>query len=153
MQIRPFSPQDLPEILALFYETVHTVCQNDYSPQQLDAWAPKLPDVVRWRHILSSHYTLIAEENGQILAFADLQKPDYLDHLYVHKNAQHRGIAQMLVQLLEEKTRSMGAHKISVHASKTAKGFFLHRGYQVVREQFPVCQGITLVNYLMVREL
>ena len=83
---------------------------------------------MRWRHILSSHYTLIAEENGQILAFADLQEPDYLDHLYVHKYAQHRGIAQMLVHLLEEKARSMGAHKNSVHASKTAKGIFLHRG-------------------------
>lgn len=152
MQIRPFSPQDLSEILVLFYETAHTVCRNDYSPRQLDAWAPKSPDIARWLHTLSSHYTLIAEENGQILAFADLQEPDYLDHLYVHKNAQHRGIAQELVQLLEEKAHSMGAQQISVHASQTAKGFFLQRGYQVVREQFPVRQGVTLVNYLMVRE-
>lgn len=153
MIIRTYSPEDLPQILSLFYDTVHTVCQNDYSRQQLDAWAPKEPDIALWRQTLSSHYTLVAEENGHILAFADLAEPDYLDRLYVHKDAQRRGIARSLVRLLEERASRLGARRISVHASLTAKGFFIHQNYQLVREQFPVKHGITMVNFLMVREL
>lgn len=96
MLIRTYLPEDLPQILTLFYETVHTVCINDYSSEQLDAWAPKELDISQWQYTLSNHYTLVAEENGKILGFADLQEPDYLDHLYVHKDAQHRGIARTL---------------------------------------------------------
>ncbi len=153
MLIRTYLPEDLPQILTLFYETVHTVCINDYSSEQLDAWAPKELDISQWQYTLSNHYTLVAEENGKILGFADLQEPDYLDHLYVHKDAQHRGIARTLVESLEKRARSVGAQQLSVHVSVTAKGFFLHQGYRVVHEQFPIRHGITLTNYLMIREL
>ena len=37
----------------------------------------------------------------------------------------------------------------STHASVTAKTFFLRRGYQVIREQTVLRQGIPLLNYLM----
>ena len=37
----------------------------------------------------------------------------------------------------------------STHASVTAKPFFLRRGYQVIREQTVLRQGIPLLNYLM----
>ena len=38
--LRSYCPADLDTIERLFYETVHTVNAADYSPEQLDAWAP-----------------------------------------------------------------------------------------------------------------
>ena len=39
MHIRPYRSSDCPALAELFYQTVHTVCARDYSPEQLDAWA------------------------------------------------------------------------------------------------------------------
>ena len=38
MRIRRYEPDDLSQITALFYDTVHAVNAADYSPEQLDAW-------------------------------------------------------------------------------------------------------------------
>lgn len=43
MLLRSYSEKDLKEILALFYNAVHLVAAKDYSPAQLDAWAPACP--------------------------------------------------------------------------------------------------------------
>lgn len=36
MKLRPYTPEDLPRVLALFRNTVHTVCAKDYTPEQLE---------------------------------------------------------------------------------------------------------------------
>ena len=66
--------------------------------------------------------------------FGDIDKTGYLDRLYVHKDYQHQGIA---------------TGKIVVHASITAKQFFISRGYKVIKEQQVVKKGISLTNYVM----
>ncbi len=71
MKLRPYTPEDLPRVLALFRNTVHTVCVKDYTPEQLEAWAPETLDETRWQETLCAHYSLIAEENGQLMGFAD----------------------------------------------------------------------------------
>ena len=48
MKIRRYEPDDLSQITALFYDTVHAVNAADYSPEQLDAWADGAPDRDRW---------------------------------------------------------------------------------------------------------
>ena len=40
MKLRAYQSGDLPAILNLFRDTVHTVCARDYTRAQLDAWAP-----------------------------------------------------------------------------------------------------------------
>ena len=82
MLLRSYSEKDLKEILALFYDAVHLVAAKDYSPAQLDAWAPRLPDEERWRNSLSAHYALVAEEGGKIVGFGDIDGTGYLDRLY-----------------------------------------------------------------------
>ena len=37
---KEYSKDDLDEISALFFDTVHTVCAKDYTPPELSAWAP-----------------------------------------------------------------------------------------------------------------
>ena len=46
--LRPYRPADLPEMIRLFRQTVHTVNIRDYTPEQVAAWAPELIDVGRW---------------------------------------------------------------------------------------------------------
>lgn len=56
MQIRRYRFADIAQVLALFYGTVHTVNAADYTPEQLDAWAPEEADAAAWDASLSAHF-------------------------------------------------------------------------------------------------
>ena len=146
MLLRPYTPADLDELLTLFYETVHTVNARDYTPPQLDAWAPREVDRARWDSTLQAHTSLVAVEAGQIIGFGDIDTTGYLDRLYVHKDHQREGIGAAICDALE---RAVTAETITTDASITARLFFERRGYRVVQPQTVYRQGVALTNYRM----
>ena len=141
MKLRAYQSGDLPAILNLFRDTVHTVCARGYTRAQLDAWAPAELDAAAWDASLLAHRTLVAEEDGSILGFADLGSDGYLDRLYVHRDWQGRGVASALCAALPGARRT--------HASITARPFFERRGWHVVREQRVERRGVLLTNFVM----
>ena len=141
MRLRPYRSADLPAILDLFRNTVHTVCARDYTRSQLDAWAPAELDAAAWDASLLAHRTLVAAENGMIIGFADLGPDGYLDRLYVHRDWQGRGVASALCDALPDAR--------STHASLTARPFFEKRGWRVVKEQQVERRGVRLTNFVM----
>lgn len=146
MTLRKYRPSDCEEIIKLFYQTVHTINSADYSPEQLNVWATgnENPDV--WNKSLSEHYTVVAEENNTICGFGDIDSTGYLDRLYIHKDFQRQNIASQICDVLE---KSVVSDRITVHASITAKPFFLKRGYITVKEQQVIRNGISLTNFVM----
>lgn len=134
---------------ALFYDTVHSVNARDYTAEQLDAWATGEVDLEAWNKSFTEHYTLVALEDGVIVGFGDIDKTGYLDKLYVHKDHLRKGIATAICDMLEQ---SLWGGKATVHASITAKPFFLGRGYTVVKEQTVVRGGVELSNFVMEKE-
>ena len=154
MVIRPYASADLEQVLALFYNTVHYINCRDYSPAQLDAWAPAAPDKERWASPLSAHAAWVAELNGTLTGFADLDFPShYLDRLYVHKDFQRQGVASALCSELERTARNHGLLQLHTEASITARPFFERRGYRVTRVQHKPLRGQMFLNYIMEKEL
>ena len=152
MIFREYLPEDLPQLLRLFHDTIHSVCRSDYTSAQLDAWAPDRFDADvqnRWHSTLTEHYTIIAEENSVITGFGDIDDTGYLDRLYVHKDYQRRGIASAICDRLESHA---SPNTITTHASITAKPFFQKRGYAVVTRQSVERHGILLTNFIMKKE-
>lgn len=148
MQLRPYRTQDCPALAGLFYDTVHTVNARDYTPPQLDAWADGHADLAAWDRSLSEHHSLVAVWDGVIVGFGDMASDGYLDRLYVHKDYQGRGIATALCDALERAVPG----PYTTHASITARPFFEHRGYRVVREQQVERKGILLTNFVMQKD-
>jgi putative acetyltransferase len=148
MFIREYTSSDCQEIMDLFYQTVHTVNAKDYTPEQLDAWAPQEPDAERWNDSFLKHYTLAAVENGRIVGFGDIDSSGYLDRLYVHASCQGQGAATALCDRLEQ---SCGG-RITTHASITAKPFFESRGYHVVKRQTVERRGVRMTNFVMEKD-
>ena len=147
IRLRRYRPEDCPLLGQLFYDTVHTVNAVDYTPEQLAAWAPELPDMEQWNRSFLEHTTFVAETEGVIAGFGDIDGTGYLDRLYVHRDYQKKGIGRALCDALE---RSAGeAERIVTHASLTAKPFFLRRGYLVKKEQQVEKNGILLTNFVM----
>ena len=147
--LRPYRTEDCAALAALFYETVHAVNARDYTPQQLDAWATGEVDLDAWDRSFREHDTVIAEQNGSIVGFGDMDASGYLDRLYVHKAYQHQGIASAICDKLEHYADQ---NVVETHASITARPFFESRGYMVIQEQGVVRKGVLLKNYRMEKQ-
>lgn len=151
IKLRPYQSSDCKELSELFYNTVHTINRKDYTPEQLDAWADGNVDPAAWDASFLAHHTVVAEEDGRLTGFGDMDKNGYLDRLYVHKDYQGRGIAKALCDCLEDwgrETQREGV-RFTTHASITARPFFERRGYRVVKEQQVERRGQKLTNYVM----
>lgn len=146
MQLRRYRTEDLSEIAALFYNTVHSVNIADYSKEQVDAWADGNLDMDIWNRSFLEHYTLVAVEGSKIIGFGDITDDGYLDRLYVHKDYQRRGIATAICNELESHVDG----QLTTHASITARPFFEKRGYTAIREQQVLRHGSLLINFVMV---
>lgn len=150
----PLGSADIPEAVALFRATVHAVNARDYSPAQLDAWAPD--DEEHRRRLaerLESQQLYGVRENGMLVGFGSLDCEGELDMLYVSESRQGLGIATALAAALEQEAHTRGCRVIRTYASLTARPFFESRGYSVVRENIAVRCGVELKNLLMEKPL
>ena len=150
LTLRPGRPEEAAALRALFYGAVHTACAADYTPAQLDAWAPRVYDPTAWAETLFCRTVLAAEAEGQLLGFGTIGPDGYLDLLYVRGDCQGRGVGTALCGALEA---LYPVDRITVHASRTARPFFERRGCRVVRPQQVERRGQILENFVMEKEL
>lgn len=151
MNIRKYRPEDCNEVFELFYNTVHTVNLKDYSREQVDAWAPGDVDARQWGKSRLRHYSIVAEQDGVITGFGDIDDGGYLSMLYVHKDHQGIGVATAILDELEKYAKDKNAKEITTHASITSRPVFEKRGYAVVSEQTVERKGQRLTNYHMTK--
>ena len=145
MVIRPYQPADCQALAQLFYQTVHSTVF--YTEAQQKAWAPQIPQ--NWNEGFLAHHTVVAELDGQIIGFADMDQSGYLDRLYVYPAHQRKGVATALCDRLEKEST---ADAFLTHASLDARPFFEARGYRVIKAQQVERCGILLTNFVMTKE-
>ena len=146
MRLREYVSSDCERLARLFYQTVHSINAKDYTKEQLDVWATGKVNLREWDKSFLEHHTVVAVENDEIVGFGDIDKTGHLDRLYIHKNRQREGVASAICNELEQ---AVGVMKITTYASVTARPFFEHRGYRVVREQEVIRCGVPLKNFVM----
>ena len=142
LRLAPLSSRDARAAAELFHETVHAVNARDYTPEQIDAWAPGGDGPARrLAERLLEQGELGAWEGGVLVGFGSLEGTDLLDMLYVHRDYQGRGAASLL------------AGAVRTLASITARPFFERRGYVALHENVVVRAGVQLTNFLMEKNL
>jgi putative acetyltransferase len=153
MRVRRLEPADVPAVAALFTGTVHSVNAADYTPEQVNAWAPRPPDVAAWERSLAGRTAFVVEVGEEVAGFGDLGDGGYLDRLYVHRDHQRRGVATALAEALEAEAGRRGAAEVTADASITALPFFVRRGYEVVGEQERQVRGTRFTNHRVRKRL
>ncbi|MFD0961349.1 GNAT family N-acetyltransferase [Paenibacillus chungangensis] len=156
MLLRKFHRTDIDQIITLFYETVHTINKQDYTQEQVYAWASPTSLKERkevWLKALTTHISYVVEMNGDIVGFSDMTLQGYLDRLFVHKEHQRQGIASALVDTLESEANKLRLNQIETDSSITAKPFFERKGYIVVKSQIVERNSTKLMNFKMIKRL
>lgn len=152
LHLRLFQPGDEQTLMALFRETVHRVNGRDYSPAQLQAWAPDHLDPSRWQGF-AERYTLIAECAHQVVGFTDVENTGHIDRFFVHADFQRRGIGAALMTGILQEALKQGWPRVFAEVSVTARAFFETFGFVVLAEQEVTVRGVTLKNFRMERVL
>ena len=153
IRIRAYKPNDLHDVMQLFHDTIHAINSRDYSPEQVNTWAPKQMDHQRWASRLTDSHTLIADINGIVAGFSNFESSGYLDCFYCHKDYQGIKVGTTLIRALESAAVEKGLQRLFSEVSITAKPFFIKQGYSVITEQQKIHRGVMFINYQMEKYL
>lgn len=102
-----------------------------------------------WGERRASRPTWVAEVDGRVVGFIDLESDGHLDMLYVAADFQGRGVATALLDHVLEAAKARGLARVFTEASLTAKPFFERRGFGVLRPQTVERHGQSLTNFQM----
>ena len=73
-----------------------------------------------------------------------------LRQMAVGNNLQGKGIGRALMIFAENIARDRGFRKLTMHARKTAVGFYEHLGYSICSDEF---EEVTIPHYVMEKRL
>lgn len=150
IQVRAYRLDDAQALANIFYNTIHRVNCQDYSAEQIKAWAPESSrDPNTWRAKWEKLSPLVAEKEGVIVGFAEFEANGHIDCFYVHHEYIGKGVGSALIDEIERIACEKVIDRIYVEVSITAKPFFEAKGYEVVRSQRVTIRGIELKNFKM----
>lgn len=146
IQIQEYISEDVTPLAEIFYLAVHNISTEIYTKIQLDAWAPE--SILKQKFTLNKTWICRIEE--EIAGYIDfIPSSGYINHLYVHPDYQHKGIASLLYQTIETEACKLQIKKLTVDASKVALPFFLNKGFALERENIVVRRNVEIINFTL----
>jgi len=153
MFVRDFRPGDEAALHGVFYSAIHSLAAKDYTPEQLDAWAPSQLDIERWTARMRGIRPFVVEDSGRIVGYADLQNDGYIDHFFVSGDRARCGVGRVLMNRIHERAKELGLGALVSDVSRTAQPFFEHFGFHVLENRIVVLGGVQLANSRMQKVL
>lgn len=147
--IRHYRTGDSSHCADVFYSSIRTICQKDYTPQQINAWAPFPIDYEKWRRRCEFKRPFIAESDGVVAGFCELDTDGHIDCFYVHAGKQGRGIGSMLLDHVTSIGREFGLKRLYAEVSITAQPFFYKKNFEKVRDNLVMINSVELQNALL----
>ncbi|MGR5146912.1 GNAT family N-acetyltransferase [Photobacterium alginatilyticum] len=149
IKIRSYERRDAHVTWDLKFQTIRNINIRDYSSEQVAAWAPANFDMDVWLKRVDDMKPFIAEINGQVVGFADLQQDGYIDHFFCHADYQGIGVGRALMEHIFSTGRTNGVSRYYSAVSLTARPFYERYGFRVVKEQLMEVNGLLLTNFVM----
>jgi putative acetyltransferase len=96
---------------------------------------------------------VVAEVDGRIAGFAELEATGHIDRFFVSADHQGLGIGRALLDAIEAEARRIGLPRLDADVSLTALPFFERRGFQTVAAQVVTLRGVAFRNVRLIRVL
>ena len=153
MAIRPYGVTDAAALTNLFRSSVREIASRDYTAAQIRSWAPDEIDAVQFGRRCEAKSTWVAELEGRIAGFSDLEPDGHIDMLYVHPNFVRLGLARAMLEHIEGTAQINGLRRLYTEASLTARPIFEVMGFRMVVPQTVTIRGESMTNYRMEKRL
>ncbi|MCS3456664.1 putative acetyltransferase [Aeromonas sp. BIGb0405] len=149
MNIRRFNIGDEAALFKVFLSAVHEVASAEYTAEQIQAWAPEDISQTLWADHIRTLRPFVADIDGDIAGYADVQPNGYIDHFFVAGSHARQGVGTRLMMRLHEEARLLGIDELTADVSKSAEPFFALHGFHVEERRYPVRRGVMIPNALM----
>ena len=153
MTLHDYEPSDLRAVVAVFQHSVREVARRDYSPAQVAVWAPEPADLGAWAKRLATGAVFVSQREDQLAGFARIDATGEVDLLYVDPQFQRQGVATELLGGLVAWAERNALTRLAANVSITARPFFEHAGFRLLRSQTVERNGVTLDNFGMERSV
>jgi putative acetyltransferase len=153
MNLRPYVPADAEALARVYRDSVTLLGAQGYDEAQVSVWASFADDLSSFRERLERGLTVVAEEDGIPVAFAQLNPADHVQFLYCAPSHARRGIATALYSWLELFAAQRGEEALTTDASRVSRGFFEKMGFEVVESETVERSGVILERFKMRKAL
>ncbi|ENM5760158.1 N-acetyltransferase family protein [Vibrio mimicus] len=147
--IRNYSVEDAEALWNIHFYTIRNINIRDYSQAQVEAWAPERLDLSVWEKWMKGLSPFVAEIDGVIVGYTDLQASGFIDHFFCHNEYQGKGVGKALMNHVFKVGNSRGIKRYFSDVSITARPFYEHFGFKVVQVQEMEVRGQKLRNFVM----
>lgn len=153
MEIRLFRAGDEHALHSVFLSAVHELASKNYTPEQIQAWAPRDLDQGLWADRMQGIRPFVVVASGEIVAYADIQSSGYIDHFFVAAAHARQGVGSMLMEHIHKTARERAIRSLTSGVSLTAQPFFEKFGFAIVEQRMPVIRGVVVPNARMRKTL
>jgi len=153
LTIRQFRDGDEDALWRVFASAIRGVASGDYTPEQIEAWAPAEGDRAAWRDRVRALAPFVAERAGQIVGYADVQPSGYIDHFFVAADAMHQGVGARLMQEIHAAATARRIDSLFADVSVTAQPFFARWGFALEDPGIVSVRGVAMENCRMRKAL
>jgi putative acetyltransferase len=149
--LRSFNPEDAERLAEVYRDAVRKIGPQAYTEQQVNAWALYPDDIDEFRARLSRGLTLVAEEEGRVVAFGQLEPDDRLAFIYCSGSHCRRGIGSAIYRELEAHAFQKDVVRIHTEASRISRPFFSKHGYEDIEVETAVRFGVEFERFRMAK--
>jgi putative acetyltransferase len=152
-RIRRYASGEQSALFDVYFTAIHLVASRDYTPEQIQAWAPRDVDMDVWARKMREINPFVADLNGELVGYADVQSNGYIDHFFVSGKHPRQGIGSLLMRRILAEATSLGIPSLTSNVSRTAQPFFEKFGFVIVDQRNPVVRGVVVPNVSMRRNM
>lgn len=153
MNIRIAEESDLPELSALYRQTVLVNAPQHYSSAQTEVWASFASDLSHFRQFIFGVTTYVVVNETGVLGFAGIGDDGHVLSTYVRHDCIRQGIGSALMRNLLEHAHRHQMQRLYAEASEFSLGLFKKFGFQVYEMEQADRQGVKFDRYLVERHL
>jgi putative acetyltransferase len=153
IRVRAYVPEDCGTLATLYRRSIRELAGNDYTPEQIFAWAPDRLDMERFAAKLVSRPTFVAEIGGAAAGFTDLEPDGHIDLFFVNPDHARRGVARALLDHVIARAREQKLTRLYAEVSRTARPVFERHDFTLLGAQEVEIRGQKLQNFRMERRL
>lgn len=157
MELRRYKEEDTAALADIYHNTIHNVNKQDYTPEELEAWASSEPyteekkqkDIDRFKRI----NPFVVVEGNSPLGFAELEEKGHINCFFVHHEHNGKGVGKMLLSACEQEAKKLGYSRLFAEVSITARPFFSKQGFRVIKPLLCDIKGLKMKYYEMEKDI
>ena len=151
MNLKQISKKDQIYLKKLYFDSIISIDERIYSPEQKRAWASQAWDNKYFNLSLQEGKGWLIEEKEKIIAFASRYPKNRIALLYCKGDSQRKGCGTELLQKLENEAIKEGLTCLTTEASLISYKLFLKNNWEMIRKEKIIIKNIIFERFKMIK--